>query len=264
MVARSPASSAPQVAASGGSAPGGLVCHVWIAPVGAVPPAGDREAPPGGLSPAEVRRWSAYRQPADRARFAAGVALQHRALLELTGVDAPLVRSCPGCGSDEHGPVSPGGSLAGRASMSLSHSKDLVVVSVVETPPGTAPVRVGVDVESCRTRREGIDELVSTPAERVADATEPDPGCALMTRWTRKEAVLKAVGVGLMVPMTQVVLSPAGLPPRVLAVGDHPGLAGLAPEAAYLTDLAHPLLGDSYHASVCVLGADAAVVLRRA
>ncbi|WP_454085260.1 4'-phosphopantetheinyl transferase family protein [Georgenia sp. Marseille-Q6866] len=193
------------------------------------------------------------------------MALQHRALLELTGVDAPLVRSCPGCGSDEHGPVSPGGSLAGRASMSLSHSDDLVVVSVVETPPGTAPVRVGVDVESCRTRREGIDELVSTPEERVADADEPDLGCALMmTRWTRKEAVLKAVGVGLMVPMTQVALSPAGQPPRVLAVGNHPDLAGLAPEAAHLTDLVHPLLGDAYHASVCVIGADFPVVLRRA
>ncbi len=156
--------------------------------------------------------------------------------------------------------MSAGGALTGTVAMSLSHSGDLVAVAIV--PVGTcAPVRVGIDVESCRSLGEGIADLVCTPDEAGADVAEPDPGCALMTRWTRKEAVLKAQGVGLVVPMPHLTVSPASQPPRVLTVTEHPLLAGLTPDSAHLTDLVHHVLGEEYHVSVCVMGAAAAVNL---
>lgn len=248
-------------------------CYVWFEEVGQDTAAGVlARSTPHWLTPGETRRWSAYRQPADRARFAAGVALQHRALVELTGVDAPLIRLCPGCGSDEHGPVAAGGDLTGTVAMSLSHSGHLIAVVIVPVNlPGhrslavdrgpSAPVRVGIDVESCRSLGEGVEDLVCTPDEAAADAAEPDPRCALMTRWTRKEAVLKAQGVGLMVPMSHVIVSPASQPPGVVAVTEHPRLAGLTPESAHLMDIVHRAMGEKYHVSVCVVGAAAAANL---
>jgi len=56
-------------------------------------------------------------------------------------------------------------------------------------------------------------------------------------------------------------ISPASRPPRVVGVTDHAELAGLSPATVNLTDLDHPLLGHEYHASLCVVGAAATIVM---
>ncbi|HVL82280.1 MAG TPA: 4'-phosphopantetheinyl transferase superfamily protein [Actinomycetota bacterium] len=72
----------------------------------------------------------------------------------------------------------------------VSHSAELALVAV-------APVNVGVDVEEVRPERP-----VARLAARVGAA--PD---SFYRDWTRKEAYLKATGLGLRVPLREVDVS---------------------------------------------------------
>ena len=62
------------------------------------------------------------------------------------------------------------------------------------------------------------------------------------TYWTRKEALVKATGDGVTVPLREVVVSPPGTPPRVLGYPRQGGLAAqlrdLDPELGYVGALA--------------------------
>jgi 4'-phosphopantetheinyl transferase len=82
---------------------------------------------------------------------------------------------------------------------------------------------IGVDVERVRPRdlRPGLRERVMSPAERAAaERCEPGDALALFYRlWARKEAVLKAAGVGLRVRPARVnVLDPDT--PVTVSAGD--------------------------------------------
>lgn len=82
-------------------------------------------------------------------------------------------------------------------------------------------VDVGVDVEHIRPiDYEPLLDDVCQATERggVSDHT------SFFRLWTRKEAVLKATGEGLAVPLRDVLLSPADTPPRLLRYPDRPGL----------------------------------------
>lgn len=79
---------------------------------------------------------------------------------------------------------------------SLSHAADWVAVAIDRAAP------VGVDIEplSRAAAVAEVAEAVLHPDERNAAGMEgPDGG--LLAVWVRKEAVLKAAGVGLRVPM---------------------------------------------------------------
>ena len=81
-------------------------------------------------------------------------------------------------------------------SISLSHSRDLIVVAVAAAP-------VGVDTEA--RDRQGDDQDLRrclTPVERFAIDAQPASQRreALLIAWTRKEAVAKAMGLGLHLP----------------------------------------------------------------
>lgn len=83
---------------------------------------------------------------------------------------------------------------------SISHTADLVVVAVV------ADFEVGVDVE--RLDRAPLPPAASwlSPAERcrLDGVPEPDRQAVLVRTWTAKEAVVKALGRGLGVPLRDV------------------------------------------------------------
>ncbi|GGR66049.1 4'-phosphopantetheinyl transferase [Streptomyces humidus] len=192
--------------------------HVWWA--------GLADAHPGLLAvldPVERRRYEATVGRAGRERFLVGCALSRLALGGLLGLppgDVPLRRLCPRCGGP-HGKVRldlpPGGPHSARPGLdfSVAHSGAVIGVAVCEN------ARVGLDVE------EADIALDLDPAARVALAdselaalygrppAERKP--AFLCTWTRKEAVLKALGVGLAVPLRGLELSRPEQPPSVLA-----------------------------------------------
>ncbi|MFW6690947.1 4'-phosphopantetheinyl transferase family protein [Streptomyces sp. MAR4 CNX-425] len=176
----------------GGGTPPGLPAGVRLWTFDAGPGA----APDlSALDGEERRRHAAFLRPADRIRYGVAHAELRRLLGELTGTPPADLRfgrrACPRCGGPHGRPVLE--RPAGGPEFSLSHGGELVLVAV-------APRRVGVDVEPVRAvpPEPGLVERLH-PAERAALRAAPEAGrCAAFARlWTRKEAYLKGLGVGL-------------------------------------------------------------------
>lgn len=155
------------------------------------------------------------------------------AALDLDPSEVPVGRDGRGC------PTVPGRVLW----TSLSHADAGAAYAVCAHGP------VGVDLESCRRMQDmsSIRDRIVHPGDEVVLAGLPSAaeGRALLELWVRKEAVLKAAGIGLecemdrfcvpgdgVVPLpggdragstTQVRLLDAG-PERVVAVAGPPGL----------------------------------------
>ncbi len=153
------------------------------------------------LSESELNRANRMRGGRSAAEYVTCRATVRRLLADFLGsepADVPLGRRpCPGCGSVDHGPpavLSPGGGPL----LSISHSAGLGMLALSDAP-------VGVDVEAFRDVP--VAELAVaalTPAERniVLDAPEPHRTGLFLRCWTRKEAVLKAVGIGVTASLT--------------------------------------------------------------
>ncbi|WP_309232110.1 4'-phosphopantetheinyl transferase family protein [Micromonospora tarensis] len=171
------------------------------------------------LDPAEVSRYGGYRVASARRHYLTGRALLRVALGRHLGLDpaaVPLRTSCPGCGGPHGRPrlVLPDRADEALPEVSVSHSGARVVVALALGAP------VGVDVQQVDERLDLAALIPSTlaPAEatalsRLGEAAGP----AAFTRiWTRKEAVLKALGVGLARPLPQLEVSPPDQPAAVL------------------------------------------------
>jgi len=146
-----------------------------------------------------------------------------------------LVHECPRCGSDEHGRPRLLATAAVRhpAQVSLARAGDLSVAAITDAGP------VGVDVEAEGAAGfAGFEDVALHPGERGSRADDP-------TRvWVRKEALLKAYGLGLAVDPSDVRLDDDGLatwdsrhrPPgavwlRDLAVPGHAMAVAVLPDA---------------------------------
>jgi 4'-phosphopantetheinyl transferase len=113
-----------------------------------------------------------------------------------------VVHECPRCGSSEHGRprLMPTAALRRPASVSVSRAGGLSMVAVTDAGP------VGVDVEvEGAADFPGFDTVALHPSERAS--SEPDRTRA----WVRKEALLKAYGLGLGVDPSDVALDDEGL-----------------------------------------------------
>jgi 4'-phosphopantetheinyl transferase len=195
----------------------------------------------GLLDAVEHGRRDRYLRVADRERFTVGVALTRLALgraLDLPPERVPLERTCSDCGRPHGAPRLPGG---GGPYVSVSHSADRIALAVSDAGP------LGVDVEAAvRELGEELATRVLGPAEledldRLGAA---DRQVGLLAYWTRKEAVIKATGEGLRVPLADLHVSAPDVPPRLLAWRGRPGLAdrirlhALNPGAGYAACLA--------------------------
>lgn len=220
-------------------------CVVWWAkPIGAAGNAA--EGALAQLSSAERARYDGYRRPDDQRRFLTGRMLARSLAAHRLGIPAHAVEfdaTCSDCGR-QHGPVRvPGAALA----LSISHAGERVGVAATSGAP------VGLDVEA--VDRDPDDSLISYVLNDTELATLHGNGShraeSFITFWTRKEAVMKATGRGLRIPLRSLTMSGPDSPARLLTSGD----PALTPHTTRMTDL-DP--GPGYRAAVAVLVGDGA------
>lgn len=212
----SPASALPSPTGAPvrGSAPATPVVHLWWAWVGDATSDDQRAADLALLDERERARAARFRADRDRGRYVARHAFYRRVLAQVLGTTPAAVRiGTARTGRPEL--VSPD-----APDFNASHADGLAVIAVAHGR------RVGVDVER---HRELEDEagLAATQltARELADLgalPEGRRGRALLAAWTRKEAVTKAVGVGLSLPFEGVDTGPMD-GPATRQVGGLPG-----------------------------------------
>lgn len=188
-------------------APGGV--HVWCWRHGDAGPGDEPDV--SSLSPDELRRYRRFYFRADQLRFAASH-LNMRSILAgyLQGSPADLVFSSGSGGKPRL--VSPADPAL---EFNLSHSRNYGLLAVARG------FELGVDVEEPRAIQEGMPKRYFSAAEIEALSTlDGDAWLSAFLRcWTRKEALLKAEGVGLRVPLDAFDVSlTADDPAALLAV----------------------------------------------
>jgi 4'-phosphopantetheinyl transferase len=193
-------------------------CHVWWLVSSAVP-AGLEAV----LDVRERHRHGRLRRPADQLRYLAAHVLARLALalyLDRDPAQLPFGLRCRGCGSTDHGKpmlLPPEEDLE----FSLSHSGGRVVVAVARR------ASVGIDVEAIAPDRDYSDvaaRVLSPPeTDELLALPGGDRSFAFVRYWCRKEAVLKASGFGLSLPLSDLTVTGPKEPARVLdwAGGPH-------------------------------------------
>jgi 4'-phosphopantetheinyl transferase len=182
------------------ASPGEGEAHLWLA-WDARPPDGLEEI----LDADELERAAAYRRAEDRTRFLAGCGLVRVAAARYAGVSPDAVvldRRCPDCGRP-HGKPRLREPQEPALELSVSHSGALVAVAFARSP-------VGVDVERLDERLTAADVSRVALSAGEREELERANGAGLrhfLVYWTRKEAVSKAVGLGLRLPPDKVVVS---------------------------------------------------------
>ena len=192
------------------------------------------------LSPDEQSRASRYHFAADRLHFTAA----HGQLRQIL---AAYLRCAPAELAFEQNPYGKPALVGGPAlQFNLSHSRGLGLLAV------TAAQTVGVDVEGLRPdlERENIARRFFAPAEveRLLALPAGQQIEAFYACWTRKEAYMKARGLGLSIPLDgfQVTLAP-GEAVRLLHTEP-----GSPPPAAWSLAAFDP--GPGFAAALAVLG----------
>lgn len=185
----------------------------------------DEAMPERALPDDDRRRAAAIRHAGKRAAFLSGRRLLRTLLEVATGRPGPGLNLV----ADANGRLELTGDLRRAVRFNLTHGRrhDAAVVAL--------GVEVGVDVEEfAPPDRDGVAETVLSAAELAAYRALPATGrdAAFLRAWTRKEAVLKAAGVGFLVE------------PRGFAVGvdDTPlvvpaGAGGLPGGPWFITDV---------------------------
>jgi 4'-phosphopantetheinyl transferase len=127
--------------------------------------------------------------------------------------------------------------VAGReVTFSLAHSASLAAVAIAEG------AEIGVDVERLRDIDVGLlakGTCSEDERARLAEAAEPDRSALFLRLWTAKEAVLKALGVGLTVPPASADVASVLDTGRAACLGTE--VASLEPAPGYAGALARVL-----------------------
>lgn len=166
------------------------------------------------LDEEERARAGRFRFARDRERFVAAHGILRRLLGGLIGIEARDVVMVAGA----HGKPAVVGACA--IGFNLSHSGDVALFAFADD-------EIGVDVEAVRDdlELEAMAASAFAPPELAAWRAAPDARAAFFATWTRKEAYLKARGVGLSVePASIAVDDDAAWSVAALDVGD--GYAG--------------------------------------
>ncbi|WFE65082.1 4'-phosphopantetheinyl transferase superfamily protein [Micromonospora sp. WMMD714] len=224
---------------------GGDECLIWRCPVGPVP-----ERLSALLDDAERARARALGHEQARARFVTGrvtarlLAARHADTDPRDVVFSSTCRHCAG----PHGRLEVH-TRTGVLHVSVSHSAARVVVAIARDTV------CGVDIERVALRGDRIPVSALSPAERrVLDGLPEQRRLAGFIRyWTRKEAVLKATGDGLVLSPADLTVSAPDAPASLLSWANRP-----PPHVeVHLSDLA---VGDGYRGALATLGRPLTVV----
>jgi 4'-phosphopantetheinyl transferase len=198
------------------------------------------------LDQAERDRRGRLHRKGDQDRSTVAVALTRLVIGRHTGRHPSLLhfdRTCATCGA-QHGKPRLTGDDSGLQ-FSVSHSGERVAVAVVRG------AGVGVDVEQVvpdldvdALARQVLSEEERAALGRLAPA---DRQGGFLTFWTKKEALLKATGDGLRVPLPDIVVSGPADAPLLQRWS-----ASQAPPAIVSLHVLHP--GAGYVASLAVIG----------
>jgi len=155
------------------------------------------------LSDDELAKAKRFRSGVHQARYIAGRAALRRVLADRLGCLPAAIRFSYGSNGK---PMLEGG--RGQVEFNLAHSGGDAVITLAN---GAA---VGVDIELLRpiADAESLAHLVFSDVERRELELAPDPVLAFLNGWTRKEAYVKALGLGLSAPLTEITVSLSGSP----------------------------------------------------
>lgn len=117
----------------------------------------------------------------------------------------------------------------------LSHSEDLAFIVLADSPTA-----IGIDVETVRAMPDAIElaETVCSREETDAIAADAEPDRAFLRVWTRKEAVSKALGLGVgSIDLRQLDVGFAG-ELRTSLLGEHVVVVPLDTAGGYVASIA--------------------------
>lgn len=162
------------------------------------------------LSPDEQERAARFYFPRDREHFIAARATLRGILSCYLNIDPIDLRFCYGPQGKPSLVPEQGNN---RLQFNLSHCRGLALIVIARDRP------VGVDLEYIDPSYswQEIARQFFTPQEQemLHRLPAPEQSAAFFQFWTRKEALLKAIGTGLAIPLDQVeVALEAGQPPR--------------------------------------------------
>ncbi|KEK23978.1 4'-phosphopantetheinyl transferase family protein [Bacillus gaemokensis] len=198
------------------------------------------------LNETEREKANLFHHSEDRVRFIIGCAISRLVLgklLSMSPLQVPIDRTCSVCKLAHGRPQLP----VGMPQLSVSHSGKRVAVAF------TTSTLVGIDVEQINSNIDvlkmatgvltdiEIAQLMQMPVERQVEG--------FLTYWTRKEAILKATGEGLMISPSNLTVSTPEQLPELFVFKDKPKLV----ETTTMMNL-QPGLG--YIASVALLNKD--------
>jgi 4'-phosphopantetheinyl transferase len=194
------------------------------------------------LSGDELARAARFHFPRDRARFIAAHAIVRNVLGGYLNASPAMLEFS----SNGHGKPALAGNLRNALSFNLSHSGEVVVVAL------TRDREVGVDVEEYVPNRAdaAVAEHYFSPSEVACLRALPESirPRAFFNCWTRKEAYIKARGLGLAIPLDSFDVSLAPDEPATLlrpSVDDDVGT----------WQLRHLELGERYIGALAASGA---------
>lgn len=188
------------------------------------------------LADVERARLRTIARVEDQQRFVSGTLLLRRVVgdaMQMHPHEVAVDRRCRTCGRHHGKPELPGTDLW----TSLTHAGSVVGVALTRAGP------VGLDVEPAPTRDLlPLAPSVCGPGEAVRTSLE------LLRYWTRKESLIKATGDGLLVDLTQVLVSGPYEENRLRSYAGRPDL---------VAQMATPCSVPGHLASAAVLSATA-------
>ena len=180
---------------------------VWVRETTAAGPSGTSAPMEAGLDVHERERWARFADRRDATAYLVLHGLARREIGRLVGRPPESLRfdrTCPNCGR-QHGV--PRLLDDPRLHLSLSRTRSAVALALSRSGP------VGVDIEAVDAAQfTGYAGVALHPDERERGANGPTD----TTSWVRKEAALKALGVGLRVDPATFATPAPGIPAEVV------------------------------------------------